>query len=176
MSTIGGKSRVCRKEHRSQGWFARFQVCNKKYSRYFADASYGSSEAARRAALRFASADQELHDEFLGLRRRFEPRKNSRSSVPGLARYDRPGRRAHWLAYYDCPLSNRRIGRRFYIAEHGEEQARSMAIEFREKSLEAHRKRYEELMAASTWDRLSEPRSQKVAVVTDETGTSVTRP
>jgi hypothetical protein len=149
MSECDGGSRISRTEHRGRGWCARFQVRDKIYRRYFSDATYGSTEAARQAALSFASADQELHDEFLALRRRFEPRKNSRSGLPGLARYDPPGRPAHWLAYYDCPVTERRVSQRFYIGEHGEEQARLLAIEFRENGVRPYRERYEELMSTT---------------------------
>lgn len=99
------------------------------------DAAYGSPEAAREAAEQFASENRDLHRELLALRRRFEVRKNSRSGIPGVTRYD--GHDTHgpyWLAYWN-ESGGRRTSRRFSIGRLGEAEARELAVKAREKGV-----------------------------------------
>ena len=138
--------RVYRQTHRCSGWQAAFAVRRVKYSRYFADAAYGSADAARKAAERFASKNSELHQELLALRRRFEPRRSSRSKMPGVSRYE--GYRArgpYWLAYWD-DANGRRVSRRFSIERFGEERAFELAVKAREKGVRSFKKRYEQVL------------------------------
>ncbi|MGE5564328.1 MAG: hypothetical protein ACM3ZV_13625 [Bacillota bacterium] len=138
--------RVYRHLHRCSGWRAGFMIRRVRYSRYFGDAEYGSAEAARRAAEAFASQNCDLHQELLALRRRFEVRKNSRSSIPGVSRYDRgDGRGPYWLAYWDGP-DGRRKSRRFGVRRWGENRAFELAVAARERAVRPFRKRYEQVL------------------------------
>jgi hypothetical protein len=151
--------RVYRQLHRSRGWQARFAVRGERYVRYFADAAYGSSEAARRAAEQFALKHRDAHEELLALRRRFDVRRNSRSGVPGVARYDGDGERgAYWLAYWD-DASGRRTSRRFSVRLHGEAEAHMLALKTRAQGVDPFRKRYEEILAELELELANRPES-----------------
>lgn len=140
--------RFYRQSHRCRGWQARFRLKGVIYTRYFSDAVYGSAESARLAAERFASENRDLHKELLALRRRFEPRKNSRSGTPGVSRYEGDIERGpYWLAYWSNE-EGRRISRRFSIARFGEPRALAMAIESREKAVRPFRRRYAKVLAS----------------------------
>lgn len=139
--------RLYRQLNRSRGWQAQFRMFGEVYSKYFPDAEYGSSAAARQAAEHLALQDQDLHDELRALHRRFVVRANSRSGLPGVARYD--GSKSHgpfWLAYWD-DHSGRRVTRRFSIGRYGEEEACRLARETREKAVRPFRERYEQILA-----------------------------
>lgn len=138
--------RVYRQIHRCSGWRAEFTIKRVKYSRYFADAAYGSADAAREAAEQFASRNSELHRELLALRRRFEPRRSSRSRLPGVSRYEGySGHGPFWLAYWD-DSNGRRVSRRFSIERLGEERAFDLAVEARNKGVRSFRRRYEQVL------------------------------
>lgn len=138
-----GTERVRRSRHRGTGWQVRFQVLGEPHFRYFADRRFGSTEAALSAAIAYASHDLELHRELLALHRRLAPRSTSRSGLPGVSRYERTaGRGAHWLAYYDDPISGRRKSKRFPISMHGEQVARQLAMEWRAIAVAAQLDRY----------------------------------
>lgn len=134
--------------NRCRGWQAVITVRRQKYTRYFADAAHGSPEAARRAAKRFASRNKDLHRELLALRRRFEVRKNSRSGLPGVSRYEGDGTHGpFWLAYWD-DQQGRRVSRRFSIQRLGEAKALASAVKVREGGVRPFRKRYEQVLAS----------------------------
>ena len=138
--------RLYRQLNRSRGWQARFRLFGTVYSRYFSDAEYGSSAAAREAAEHLASQNQDLHNELRALHRRFVVRANSRSGLPGVARYE--GNVAHgpfWLAYWD-DQNGRRVNRRFSIGRYGETEACRLAREAREKGVRPFRERYEQIL------------------------------
>ena len=139
--------RLYRQMNRSRGWQAQFRLFGKVYSRYFSDAEYGSSAAARQAAERLALQNQDLHDELRSLHRRFVVRANCRSGLPGVARYDgNKTRRPFWLAYWD-DQSGRRVTRRFSVGRYGEEEASRLARKAREKAVRPFRERYEQILA-----------------------------
>lgn len=147
-SELKNDFRLYRKLNRCRGWQAAFSLGGTKYARYFSDAAYGSPEAARQVAERFASENRDLHEELLPLRRRFEVRKTSRSGIPGVSRYE--GDRKHgpyWLAYWD-DQEGRRVSRRFSIHRHGEAEALKLAMEARQKGVRPFQERYEEVLAA----------------------------
>ena len=140
--------RFYRAVNRCRGWRVSISVRRERYSKYFADASYGSPEAARRAAERFASRNKDLHRELLALRRRFEVRRNSRSGIPGVSRYEGDGRHGpFWLAYWD-DQHGRRASRRFSIQRLGEEKALALAVKARERGVRPFRKRYERVLTS----------------------------
>lgn len=140
--------RVYRQSHRCSGWMAGFSVFGVRYTRYFSDAAYGSPEAARTAAELFASENCELHQELMALRRRFEIRKNSRSRIPGVSRYDGDDKRGpFWLAYWD-DQEGRRWTRRFSIQRLGESEALISAIKARETGVRTFRERYQHVLAS----------------------------
>jgi hypothetical protein len=138
--------RVYRDLHRASGWKAIFTVRTIRYSKYFADAAYGSAEAAKAAAEKFASRNCELHEELLALRRRFLVRRTSRSNIPGVSRYDSvDGRGPFWLAYWD-DTNGRRVSRRFAVGRWGEDRAFKLAVKARERGVRQFRKRYEQVL------------------------------
>jgi hypothetical protein len=139
--------RFYRTEHRGSGWQALFALEGKRYQKYFPDSTYGSAEASRKAAEEFASQNRELHEELWALRSRFLVRKNSRSGIPGVSRYDGSERRGpYWLAYWADPKTGRRVSRRFPIGEHGESKALDLAVKTRDKAMEPSRQRYSEIL------------------------------
>lgn len=129
------------------GWRAGFELGGTKYFKYFSDQKYGGSSASRKAAEAFALENKDLHDELLALRRRFVPRANSRSGIPGVSRYD--GDSAHgpfWLAYWDHPERKRRVSKRFSVAEHGDSTAFRLAKKARELALKREHERYQRIL------------------------------
>lgn len=147
--------RFYRQLHRCSGWRAGFSLGGTRYFRYFSDAAYGSPEAARVAAEQFASQNKELHGELLALRRRFEVRRNSRSGIPGVSRYEGDGTHGpYWLAYWN-DQEGRRASRRFSIRHFGEAKAFRLAVKAREKGVRPFRMRYEHVLA--TLGLLAEP-------------------
>jgi hypothetical protein len=152
--------RLYRQLCRCSGWRAGFTIRRVAYVKYFADAAYGSPEAARKAAEEFASQDSELHRELLALRRRFEVRKTSRSKIPGVSRYggdDTHG--PYWLAYWD-DVHGRRVSRRMSIARFGEDRAFELAIKAREEGVRELRRRYEEVLRILGLSADPSPRSR----------------
>lgn len=129
------------------GWNVQFQRGREAVSRYFADAAHGGREEARAAALRFASEREQDGGELVALLRRLSPRKDTRSGMPGVARYVRfpPDRGAFWLAHWTDP-DGYRVRKKFSITVHGEDTARELAIEARRNATRAHRKRLAEVL------------------------------
>lgn len=140
--------RLYRQLNKSRGWRARFCVLGVVHSRYFSDAEYGSTVAARQAAERFASQNQNLHKELAALRSRFDVRANCRSGLPGVARYDgQTGRGPFWLAFWD-DHDGRRVTRRFSVKRLGEAKAFKMALQAREEGVRSFRERYDQILQA----------------------------
>ncbi len=138
--------RVYRNEHGGcQGWTVHVTLNARRQTRYFPDSAYGGAEQSLKAAQAFAHQDMELHLEYLALRRRLYPRANSKSGIPGVGRFSDRRRGEFWAAYYDDPQSGVRKMKRFSVAQFGEEQARQLAIEYREDGMAPYRKRLSEL-------------------------------
>jgi hypothetical protein len=139
--------RFYRTNHKGAGWQTLICLDGRKHFKYFADSAHGSAEASRKAAEEFASQNRHLHEELWALRNRFVVRKNSRSGIPGVSRYEGSKNRGpYWFAYWADPKTGRRRSRRFSIAEHGEGGALSMAVQTREKAVEPCRERYKEIL------------------------------
>jgi hypothetical protein len=86
--------------------------------------------------------------ERLALLRRFLPRKNSRSGIPGITRIEGgPGRGACWLAYWN-DRTGRKVQKRFSVRLHGEDGARKLAAKARFKATERQSKRLMRLLGA----------------------------
>ena len=132
------------------GWNVHHQRGRKIVSRYFADRAYGGREEAYAAALRFASEREQDGGELVQLLRRLSPRKDTRSGMPGVARYVRfpPDRGAFWLARW-TDASGRKVQKKFSVSVHGEGMARELAIEARLAATEGHRKRLAEVLGGA---------------------------
>ena len=128
-----------------KGWNVTLGLNGSRLNRYFADSAYGSPELSLKAAQEFAHKDRELHLEYLALRRRLKPRTNSKSGIPGVARFSCKTRGDFWAAYFDDPVSRTRKMKRFMVSQFGEEPAKELAIEFRKESMEPYAKRYLQL-------------------------------
>lgn len=140
--------RFYRVDNKSAGWMVRVTINGTSSTEYFADSAYGSRELSRQAAEFSGAHDRELHAELRSIRARLCVRKNSRSGIPGVTRYESNAKRpAHWLAYWLDAKSRKRVSRRFYVDQYGEEKARELAIETREQMVAASKKRLSELTA-----------------------------
>ena len=138
--------RLYRKENRGQAWQVMITVNRIMYTKNFSDSTYGSPELSRSAAEKLAVRDRAVHDELLALRRRLEVRKTSRSGIPGVARYEGDATHGpHWLAHWIDAVTQKRRSKRYYVAEHGEDASRCLAIEAREEAIERDKKRFAEL-------------------------------
>ena len=150
--------RFYRQTYRCHGWQARFTLKGVRYTRYFSDAAYGSAESARRAAEEFAAQNGDLHRELLALRRRFEIRRNCRSGIPGVSKYEGWGHGPYWLAYWHDE-SGRRVSRRFSISRLGDAKAFECAVKARKRGVLHFQERYKQLL--STLNLQAEPTNPK---------------
>jgi hypothetical protein len=147
VANLSNGFRFYRTDHKGAGWQASVCVEGKRYFKYFPDSAYGSAEASRGAAEEFASRNRELHQELWALRNRFAVRKNSRSGIPGVSRYEGDAKRGpYWSAYWADPKTGRRLSKRFSVGEHGESAALALAVRTREKAVQSCRERYAEIL------------------------------
>jgi hypothetical protein len=146
MATPGTKhprvTRVDRPNTRLEGWLVEVWQEGRRIRRYFSDLRLGGRRRAHAAARQFALGVGD-RSEFLPLLRRLKPRKNSRSGIPGVSRYEGQGRGPFWLAYWD--ENGRKIQRKFSVSIHGEERARALAIKARRNAVKEHVKRLAQL-------------------------------
>jgi hypothetical protein len=113
-------------------------------SRLFQDRHYGGRLDAQKAAEQFAASLGPCDTELLALLRRFLPRKNTRSGIPGVSRLPKQRNRGPtWLAYWNDGA--RKVQKRFSVKRHGEDEARQLAISARLKAMESYIARFEEL-------------------------------
>lgn len=135
--------RCYRNELSGSGWTVQITVKGIRFRRYFADSHYGSSDASQKAAESMARKDQDLLKEYVALWRRFAPRRNSRSGMPGINRYEPTSHHnPFWLAYWTDPVTGRKTSRKFSVSAWGEEKALEMAIESRRTALDEMQRRY----------------------------------
>lgn len=138
--------RCYREKNNCLGWVAMVTLEGVRQARYFADSKYGSAEAARAAAERAGAEDQHIQKEWAAIKGRLRVRSTSRSGIPGVTRYEATARRrAHWMAYWTDSLSSKRVYRRFYVGDHGEEGSRERAVEARRLATECDRQRLVEI-------------------------------
>ena len=135
-------TRVDRPNTRLAGWLVEVWQEGRRIRRYFSDLRHGGRRRAHAAARQFALGVGD-RSEFLPLLRRLKPRKNSRSGIPGVSRYEGQGRGPFWLAYWD--ENGRKIQRKFSVSVHGEERARALAIKTRSNAVKEHVKRLSHL-------------------------------
>ena len=135
-------TRVDRPNTRLAGWLVEVCQEGRRIRRYFSDQRLGGRRRAHAAARQFALGVGD-RSEFLPLLRRLQPRKNSRSGIPGVSRYEGQGRGPFWLAYWD--ENGRKIQRKFSVSVHGEERARALAIKARGSAVKEHVKRLSQL-------------------------------
>jgi hypothetical protein len=129
---------ISRVEHASRGeyWVVRVIRRGVTKNKVFSDAVFGGKQLALKAARAWrddfvAAAPDNPYD----LHRRLVRRRNNRSGIPGVARYDGGAhRKPFWTAYWDDPEKGRR-SRKFSVALHGEHGARELAIEARREAL-----------------------------------------
>ena len=125
---------------RTYGYLVQVQRNYRITTKFFSDGVYGSKPKALLAAASFR--DQllaEAHYEYQ-IWRRSIPRRNNRSGITGVGRYDTiTGRRRRrrdifWLAYWvnEDGSSGRR---KFSVLAHGESKAKQLAIAERERQL-----------------------------------------
>jgi hypothetical protein len=125
--------RVCI-ANRNLGWLVRYSVESVTVQKFFSDKVHGTSASARAAAERFAHANIDLHLELLALRRRLLLRKNCRSGIPGVSRYEVAGRGPFWVAYWDDAAGKKRQ-RKFSVKSFGEIEARNQALVCRARAV-----------------------------------------
>lgn len=134
------------RDFRGRAWRAMFQIQGMSYNRYFADSSYGGPEHSKEEALRFVS-QVEAYQDLKGLASRFKVRKNTRSGVPGVARIDpKAGRGAFWMGYWTDPSNGRKRSKKFSVSIYGEEGAKGLAMDYREKAMEDMMSKYAQML------------------------------
>lgn len=67
-------------------------------------------------------------------------RRNNTSGIPGVKRHTVRGNRTYWMAAAEC--AGKKVTRKFSVKRYGEEVAKSLAIEMRQKLMEANPVRY----------------------------------
>jgi hypothetical protein len=125
------------------GWWVRTTHDGKPLRRFFSDREFGGPDQAHQAALQVTS---QLGDrtEIGSLLLRLRPRKNNRSGIPGVARYQGGSARGpFWLAYWE--ENGRRVQKKFSVAVYGEQRAEELATAAREEAVQAHVQRLETL-------------------------------
>jgi hypothetical protein len=134
-----------------QGWQVRGSKSRdgSYLSKMFSDGRYGGAEGAKTAADNYLSLlPQEVVLQYPHGFHQGKPIKRNSSGVNGVYRthdYTKRHRirRDYWAAHFSIDrFGNQHVLRhkRFYIDEHGEKEARQMAIEFRQGWEEAARK------------------------------------
>lgn len=126
---------------RTHAWRVTLQRCNQIVIKPFSDGVYGGKRKALTAAVAYRDEllrQQSPKDHQVWVRTRL--RRNNRSGIPGVARYDpidnpKTGRRAvFWLAFW-VNEHGASCKRKFYVSRYGERQAKRLAIEERERQL-----------------------------------------
>ena len=126
------------------GWRTQYYVMGRQKVKLFSDHKYGGSEAAKKAAEIFATANITEHKELRNLNRRFEPRQNSQIGIPGVGRYTTKSGAAFWAA--SATHDGKKKMRKFSVAAHGEDYARQLAIECREQMVAEEKMRRSQLV------------------------------
>jgi hypothetical protein len=133
--------RIDNEEKRTHSWIVTLQRRGEIVVRSFADGVFGGKRKALEAALAHRDLLLSRHSDTehqIWVRTRL--RKNNRSGIPGVARYeviDNPNTGhtyAFWLAFWvDEHGASRK--RKFSVSRYGERQAKSLAIVERERQL-----------------------------------------
>ncbi|KAF0181837.1 MAG: pathoproteinis-related transcriptional factor and ERF protein [Alphaproteobacteria bacterium] len=130
---------ICRVEDHGRGgdyWIVRLIRRGKTTSRMFSDSVHGGKRKSLVAAR--AWRDETLDPVACDAReahRRIVVRRNTKSGVPGVARYaPKTGRHPYWTAFWDEPGAGRRA-KKFSTRIHGERGARALAVEARQEAL-----------------------------------------
>ncbi|MBT9445621.1 MAG: AP2 domain-containing protein [Hyphomonadaceae bacterium] len=130
---------ICRVEYAARAesyWIVRIIKRGKTVSRMFSDSVYGGKRKSLTAARAWRDATLDPSTEVeRAAHRRLVVRRNTRSGIPGVARYDHEtARHPFWIAYWDEPGGGRRSAK-FSTKVHGEHGARDLAIEARRTAL-----------------------------------------
>jgi hypothetical protein len=126
---------------RDHGWVVTLQRKGAIITKRFSDGIYGGKREALKAAV-------EYRDSFLTRDKPFEhqiwirtrPRKNNKSGIPGVLRYEITDKRnpenvrIHWIAAWTDEYGATRQ-RKFSVARYGEEEAKLLAIAERDYHL-----------------------------------------
>ncbi|MDP2785099.1 MAG: AP2 domain-containing protein [Sulfurimicrobium sp.] len=141
MKRLRNISRIDNEINRTHAWFVIVQRNNNIMRKMFSDGTYGGKRKALQAATSFhaqllAGVSQYEYQ----IQRRSILRRNNRSGIPGVARYDKidnpkTGRRvvfwlAHWVDEHGASCK-----RKFSVLLHGERKAKQLAIAERERQL-----------------------------------------
>jgi hypothetical protein len=134
-------ARIDHEASRTHAWRVTLQRCNEILVRPFSDAIYGGKGKALKAAVEYRNQLLRRYSPFahqVWVRTRL--RKNNKSGIPGVARYDKvvnlnTGRReifwlAHWVNEHGASRK-----RKFSVLRYGERQAKRLAIAERERQL-----------------------------------------
>ncbi|MEM7032813.1 MAG: AP2 domain-containing protein [Chloroflexota bacterium] len=120
-----------------------YQFRGRNKTKFFSDSQYGSSKRAKDAAEAYQAEYEEASLEPIG-RKPFDVRRqrNNKSGVVGVyrsysrGRHDKTIKRYYWAAHYTIDRFGKTGIRRyqpFYIDVHGHDEARRLAIEFRQE-------------------------------------------
>ena len=132
----------------THGWQVRIHTgeAKKYYSKLFSDHQYGSRGKALVAAEEYLTAYVEKHPELPSAPSHVPYHKGklsirNKSGVTGVCRthdLSRKGERIYyWGAFVPIGPYGRKTVKKFYIGVHGEEEAKRLAIEFRQMGEEA---------------------------------------
>jgi hypothetical protein len=125
---------------RTHAWTVHVERRTVHYHRYFSDNVYGGREQALKAAQAYRDevlASQSGPDHQMWIRTRL--RKNNTSSIPGVGRYESLDKRKanckriFWMASWMENGKSRK--KKFSVLRYGEQKARQMAIDERERQL-----------------------------------------
>ena len=134
-----GLTRLEHETTRNVGWAVRLQRKRQVFLKYFSDLIYEGKAKSLAAAK--AYRDEVCEKNPLMTRKDYAQlkRKNNSSGTPGVFRYKGFGRKGRivefWIAFWQGPAGKRKQ-RKFSVAKFGEETAKALAIQTRERELE----------------------------------------
>jgi hypothetical protein len=141
MNRLRNITRRDQESNRTHAWLVTLQRRNTIVNRMFTDAVYGGKRKALKAAIEYRDAmiqKESPYQHEMWVRTRI--RKNNRSGIVGVARYERPAnlttghRPGFWVAsWVDENGASRK--RKFAVSIHGERQAKRLAVAERDRQL-----------------------------------------
>ena len=121
----------------THGWLVRVERKGERESKFFSDSVHGGKKKSLEIALNHRDFILGLSPKGYSAWRRSILRKNNTSGVPGVGRYLKIQRNpdsAYWCAFWNDVEGIRRT-RQFKVNQHGEDQARALAVDERVKQL-----------------------------------------
>ncbi len=126
--------------NRTHAWLVQVQRNKKITIKMFTDGVFGGKRKAFNAALKFRNGVLAGISEYkYHMHIRSILRKNNKSGIPGVGRYDaiqkiKDRKAAFWTAFWDDENGKRR-SRKFYVSCYGERNAKKMAVSKRKEML-----------------------------------------